>query len=84
MGWLLSKNLCARLGRGSHRRASRGLGFERLESRQLLAVDAAGEGDPRPNFSLEDLNSASPTYQQAVSPRDYLEQVSGWYFANGM
>lgn len=69
----------------------RRLRFERLESRQLLhgAVDlglSAGEGEatPRPDFSLQDVNTASSTYQQPVSPRDYLEQVSGWYFAYGM
>ena len=69
----------------------RGLRFERLESRQLLygAFELglpAGEGEatPRPDFSLQDVNTASSTYEQQVSPRDYLEQVSGWYFANGM
>ena len=84
MGWLLNKHLRARLGHGRHRPALRGLGFEKLEARQLLAGAAAGEDVPRPDFSLEDVNSASSTYQQPVSPRDYLEQVSGWYFANGM
>ncbi|NLF68767.1 MAG: hypothetical protein GX575_06885 [Candidatus Anammoximicrobium sp.] len=69
--------------RGSARPALRGLRFEQLEPRQLLAGVAAGEGTPRPDLSLLDVNSASSTYQQAVSPRDYLEQVSGWYFANG-
>jgi len=69
----------------------RELHFERLESRQLLrgVADlglpaAEGEATPRPDFSLQDVNTGSATYQQQVSPRDYLEQVSGWYFANGM
>ena len=84
MGWLVTKRLRARRWHVRHRRAPRGLRFEKLESRQLLAGAAEGEGTPRPDFSLLDVNSASPTYQQAVSPRDYLEQVSGWYFANGM
>ena len=39
---------------------------------------------PGPNavvdFSLPDTNPSSPTVGQTVSPRDYLQQVSGWYF----
>lgn len=33
-----------------------------------------------PDFSLPDLNPTSSRYGEALSPRDYLEQVSGWYF----
>lgn len=33
-----------------------------------------------PDFLLTDENAYSPRWGQAVSPRDYLEQVSGWYF----
>jgi len=33
-----------------------------------------------PDFALEDLNPGSVRYGQVVSPRDYLEQTSGWYF----
>ena len=47
--------------------------FETLESKQLLAVA---------NFSLPDVNPASATYGQDVSPRDYLGQVSAWYFGD--
>jgi len=83
MSWLANVHLRAGLGQGRCRR-SRALRLEGLEARQLLHGGAEGEGTPRPDFSLEDVNSASPTYQQDVSPRDYLEQVSGWYFANGM
>ncbi len=39
-------------------------------------------GDLVPDFSLIDANTASPTSGLAVSPRDYLEQVSGWYFGH--
>lgn len=35
-----------------------------------------------PDFSLPDVNSTSATYGMSVSPRDYLEQVSGWYFGH--
>jgi hypothetical protein len=38
--------------------------------------------DPMADFALLDLNSTSYRYGQPVSPRDYLEQVSGWYFAH--
>ncbi len=34
------------------------------------------------DFSLEDLNDSSQTYQQAISPRDYLGSVSAWYFGH--
>ena len=33
-----------------------------------------------PNFILNDVNPRSPTYTETLSPRDYLAQVSGWYF----
>jgi hypothetical protein len=35
-----------------------------------------------PDFHLNDLNPASPRIGQSVSPRDYLQQVSGWYFTH--
>ncbi len=35
-----------------------------------------------PDFSLTDVNADSPRYQEAVSPRDYLGQVSAWYFGH--
>jgi hypothetical protein len=35
---------------------------------------------PMPDFTLVDLNPASATYDQDVSPRDYLGKVSAWYF----
>lgn len=34
------------------------------------------------DFGLVDVNSTSSTYEQVVSPRDYLKQVSGWYFGH--
>jgi hypothetical protein len=44
---------------------------------QGVVVDVGGLA---PDFSLTDANSTSPTYTQGVSPRDYVQQVSGWYF----
>ncbi len=47
-------------------------------------IDTGNPVGPGPNavvdFSLPDTNPASPTVGQTISPRDYLEQVSGWYF----
>ncbi len=42
--------------------------------------DSGGIQDQAANFSLADVNSASARYGELVSPRDYLQQVSGWYF----
>lgn len=33
-----------------------------------------------PEFLLADINPNSSTVGQNISPRDYLQQVSGWYF----
>lgn len=34
------------------------------------------------DFSLPDANPNSPRFESTVSPRDYLQQVSGWYFGH--
>ena len=47
--------------------------FEQLEPRQMLAQMVA-------DFGLVDVNSTSSTYNQPVSPRDFVGVVSGWYF----
>ncbi len=36
----------------------------------------------RPDFALADVNAESARYQEDVSPRDYLSQVSAWYFGH--
>ena len=38
--------------------------------------------DMVPDFALLDVNETSQTYDQLVSPRDYLQQVSAWYFGH--
>ena len=47
-------------------------------------VDTGTTTDPGPNavsdFSLPDINPASSSLGQNISPRDYLQQISGWYF----
>lgn len=73
-------------------RYRRTLHFEWLERREMLhaGVDwptlsaAEGEPSPMPDFSLVDQNTTSPTYGQNVSPRDYLEQATGWYFGHAL
>ena len=45
-------------------------------------VSGASYVEVVPDFSLMDVNPASPTHDQPVSPRDYLQQVSGWYFGH--
>ena len=40
-------------------------------------IDAS---DPMPDWSLVDINPNSPTCNQSISPRDYLQKTSGWYF----
>lgn len=47
--------------------------------------DDSGSDSPLPilpDFSLTDVNPNSATYTQKVSPRDYLDKVSAWYFGH--
>jgi len=73
--------------RGGQRCVS-ALVVESLESRTLLhggtidGVFAEGEGDMVPDFALVDVNETSDRFDEMVSPRDYLGQVSGWYLGN--
>jgi hypothetical protein len=41
------------------------------------------EVGPAGDFSLPDVNPNSSLFETDVSPRDYLGQVSGWYFGHG-
>ncbi len=52
--------------------------LERLEPRMMLSGDA----QTVPDFAVTDVNSDSATFNQVVSPSDYLQQVSGWYFGH--
>lgn len=68
----------------------RRLMVECLETRALLdgggvGIDhmlAEGESEVRADFHLVDVNPSSPRYGHSVSPRDYLQQVSAWYFGH--
>ena len=44
---------------------------ESLERRDLLVV---------PDFALMDVNPSSDTFNQSVSPRDFMGEVSAYYF----
>ena len=58
---------------------------ESLEFRHMLAATNASmtDGvDQVADFALLDVNPTSATYNQTVSPRDYLGQVSAWYFGH--
>jgi len=48
--------------------------------------DPEPEPDPEPirvaDFSRHDVNTTSPTYDTDVSPRDYLQSISAWYFGH--
>ncbi len=44
----------------------------------LAQISAA----PVADFSLVDVNATSPRFDTEVSPRDYLHQVSGYYFGD--
>ncbi|MEM7317023.1 MAG: hypothetical protein AAF497_28150 [Planctomycetota bacterium] len=46
---------------------------ESLEPRRMFAVA---------DFLLADVNTTSARYDDSVSPRDYMGQVSGWYFGH--
>ncbi len=38
--------------------------------------------DQVPDFAIVDVNPTSASVDQAVSPRDYLQKVSAWYFGH--
>lgn len=39
-------------------------------------------GDEVPGFALTDVNPNSATHDSTISPRDYLGDVSAWYFGH--
>lgn len=73
----------------------RQLDLQSLEARQLMAADviptesivalvdkAEGEVAPMADFSLVDVNPNSTTYNDRVSPRQFIGQMSAWYFGH--
>ena len=61
--------------------------MQKLKLAALLFVAAACSSDPTgltseslASFDLPDVNPTSSSYQLDVSPRNYLGEVSAWYF----
>ena len=48
----------------------------------VMAVGCTSQYEVVPDFSLEDVNETSARYTQDVSPQDYVNQVSAWYFGH--
>ncbi len=48
----------------------------------LAGSSVAANAEMAPDFALVDVNETSSTYNRSISPRDYLQQVSGWYFGH--
>lgn len=63
-------------------RVSAGLALFALAAACGKDDTAAPGGGAVPDFLLTDVNPASATYAEPVSPRDYLEVVSAWYFGS--
>lgn len=61
---------------------SRRLAVERFERRDMLHGGDVLSPSAMPDFELTDLNPTSPRFGEVVSPRDYLQEVSGWYFTH--
>jgi len=69
-------------------RGGAAIGFEQLEARRVMygaGVLDFGEGEAGSTvaeFSLADVNPSSNSFNQSISPSDYLQQVSAWYFGH--
>ena len=46
----------------------------------LGGTGADADSTVAPDFALKDVNESSATHDESVSPRDYLQSVSAWYF----
>lgn len=53
-----------------------------VDSGEVASLDASDAPTVAPDFSLIDVNPSSSTAGKAVSPRDYLGQISAWYFGH--
>ena len=52
------------------------------DAAETTAAHPVSLGAIVPDFTLTDVNPASPTAGQQVSPRDYLKRGSAWYFGD--
>ena len=48
----------------------------------LVTDPITTSGDLVVDFSILDVNPNSATHDQPVSPRDYMQKVSAWYFGH--
>ena len=48
----------------------------------LAGLPAESRADIVPDFALLDTNPSSSSYDEPVSPRDFLQQMSAWYFGH--
>jgi hypothetical protein len=54
---------------------------EIAEAAPVGSVSQSSESsDPVPDIALEDVNSFSPLFGTKISPRNFLDEVSAWYF----
>lgn len=49
---------------------------------ERLATPQLGVGTTAPEFSLADVNATSASFGEQVSPSQYLDRVSAWYFGH--
>ena len=62
--------------------------FEQLEARRvfhgadLFDVGEGEAGQVVDDFSLTDVNPTSATFDEPLSPRDFLDQATGWYWGH--
>ena len=72
------------MGRGIDTVSKRGSAYAVRFRSAILGLLMCGVApvcaQPEPDFSLPDVNPGSPRYNAPVTPRDYILQVSGYYF----
>ena len=65
-----------------------GMRFESLEARRVmygadfLDLGEGEAGSQVAEFSLTDVNPESANFNQPISPSDYLQHASAWYFGH--
>lgn len=47
------------------------------------SIEAPDPNVAMPDFTLIDSNENAASFDQEISPRNYLGSISGWYFGHG-
>jgi hypothetical protein len=47
-----------------------------------VTIEVTAAEQAVPDFTLTDVNPLSSSEGEGISPREYLQQVSGWYFGH--